>query len=366
MKVALFIDSLGTTPGGAERVVADLARVETERGLSVEVFHFGHAWLARQLESEGLVGRELPRHRDYKSIWRLPRFVSGFRRLLRRESFDLLHSHLLGACFAGSISARLAGIPSVSTLHDSYTLADSNALAFWTVRWSSALTAVADDIRDAVSERFPAATGKLRVVYNGVPPTPATDPAETRARLGIAKEATVFACVANLRAIKRHDLLIRGFSRAGLGSEAQLLIIGDGALRGGLEALARELDIQANTHFLGNRDDVPDLLAASDAFVLASDSEGLSRSIVEAMAQSLPVIACRVGGNSVLVADRENGRLVAPGDATALAEALRSLHTDPAEAQRMGRRSRERVRRQFELEATVSQYLEIYGELLGG
>lgn len=366
MKVALFIDSLGTTPGGAERVVADLARAEKERGLSVEVFHFGHEWLARQLESEGLVARELPRHRDYKSIWRLPRFVFGFRQLLRRESFDLLHSHLLGACFAGSISARLAGIPSVSTLHDSYTLKDNNALAFWTVRWSSVLTAVADDIRNAVAEAFPAAAGKLHVVYNGVRPTPASDPTETRARLGIAKDTTVFACVANLRAIKRHDLLIRGFARAGLGSEAQLLIIGEGTLRGELEALARELDVGANTHFLGNRDDVPDLLAASDAFVLASDSEGLSRSIVEAMAQSLPVVACRVGGNPVLVEDGDNGRLVHAGDATALGEALRSLHAHPADAQRMGRRSRERVRERFELDATVSQYLSIYRELLVG
>ncbi len=364
MKVALFIDSLGDTPGGAERVVADLCEAELAKGIDVEVLHFGHEWLDAHLEGAGFPQRRLPGHRNYKSIWRLPRFVWMLSRLLRREAFDLLHAHLLGASFAGSIAARWAGIPCLSTLHDSYTLEENPALAFWTARWSTGLTAVADDIQGRLRAQVPGAEAKLSVIYNGVPSVSGGDRGQTRRTLGIPEEDVVFCCVANLRAIKRHDLLLRGFCRSRV-EGGHLLIVGDGAERPALEELAEELEIAARVHFLGNRDDVPELLFASDVFVLVSDSEGLSRSIVEGMSQGLPVLATRVGGNPLLVDDGGNGLLVAAGDASGLGEAMGALADDPARRQEMGERSRALVRKRFDLAATVEQYLQRYDDLTG-
>ena len=131
-----------------------------------------------------------------------------------------------------------------------------------------------------------------------------------------------------------------------------------------MRQLAASLGLAGVVHFLGPRPDVPDLLNAMDIFVLPSYSEGMSLALLEAMAAGLPVIATAVGGTPEVVTDGENGLLIPPRDAEALAGALERLLADPALAQHLGANARAHVREHFSLDRLGREINRIYGELV--
>lgn len=116
----------------------------------------------------------------------------------------------------------------------------------------------------------------------------------------------------------------------------------------------------------GARDDVARVMRGLDLFVLPSLAEGVSNTILEAMASGLPVVATAVGGNPELVADGRTGRLVPPGDPQALATAILDYHANPAECRRQGREARATVERDFSMMAMVNGYMSVYERLLYG
>lgn len=148
------------------------------------------------------------------------------------------------------------------------------------------------------------------------------------------------------------------------GYPVEALIIGGGRREAEMRRLAAELGLAGRVHFLGQRDDVPDLLSALDLFVLPSHSEGVSLALLEAMAAGLPVIATAVGGLPEVVTDGDNGLLVPPEDPEALATALERLLEDPALAQRLGANARRHVEENFSLERLGREINEIYTELI--
>lgn len=119
-----------------------------------------------------------------------------------------------------------------------------------------------------------------------------------------------------------------------------------------------------DARFLGFRNDVPDILAASDIFALPSRAEGLPMSILEAMSHRLPVVCTPVGGNPELVLDGEHGKLTPVGDAQALAQAITQLVLDPVLRQRQGEAGYKRVSQDFSFERTSSLYEAIYRRIL--
>jgi glycosyltransferase involved in cell wall biosynthesis len=138
------------------------------------------------------------------------------------------------------------------------------------------------------------------------------------------------------------------------------LIVGDGPDR---LALARELarlGLEGTVRIAGYRDDVPDLLASADVFVLCSDSEAMPMSVLEAMAAGLPVVASSVGGIPELVVDGETGTLVPPRDERALAAALRSYVGDTRMRRRMGQAGRDRAETLFDLPRFHNAHMELY------
>jgi glycosyltransferase involved in cell wall biosynthesis len=145
----------------------------------------------------------------------------------------------------------------------------------------------------------------------------------------------------------------------------RLIIVGDGALRGELERQAQELGIAPAVWFAGDRNDVAELMRLFDLFVLPSLGEGISNTILEAMATGLAVIATRVGGNPELVLEGETGILVSPGDSAALAGAMFELVTDEARRVRWGAAARSEVARRFDWDRCVEQYLALYDSVLG-
>jgi glycosyltransferase involved in cell wall biosynthesis len=177
---------------------------------------------------------------------------------------------------------------------------------------------------------------------------------DTRRQLGLDESHFAVLCVANLRAEKG----VRAFVDAVAAARRQVpglrgLLVGDGPERAALESLTAGSE---DVRLLGSRGDVPDLLAASDAFCLLSEAEALPISILEAMALGRPVVTTDVGGSAEAVAHAQTGLVVAPRDTGAAAGALARLAAQPEWARQLGERGRERQRERFDGEAMVDGY----------
>jgi glycosyltransferase involved in cell wall biosynthesis len=170
--------------------------------------------------------------------------------------------------------------------------------------------------------------------------------------------------VARLNRIKDQGTLLRAARLvADTLSGFTLDIVGDGPMHDEVHALAAELGLGDVVRFHGFRDDIGAVLATADLFVLSSLSEGISITLLEAMAAALPVVATDVGGNREVVLPEETGLLVPAGDAAALAEAMVAILTDPPRARRLGAGGLARVSRDFSIARTVAAYEEIYDTL---
>jgi glycosyltransferase involved in cell wall biosynthesis len=146
----------------------------------------------------------------------------------------------------------------------------------------------------------------------------------------------------------------------------RLVIVGEGGLRGEIERILDEGHARDLAWLPGERADVPDVMRGLDCFVLPSLAEGISNTILEAMASGLPVIATRVGGNTELMEPGMTGRLVPAADSPALAREVLGYFSEPALARRHGRAGRNFVERRFSLDRMVDQYQELYARALAG
>jgi len=224
-------------------------------------------------------------------------------------------------------------------------------------------------IFDAIATSEHAPRDRMLCIPNGVDaarfrPVDAVGQQRLRTQLGIANDAFLVGCVADLFAVKRHVDLVDALARVReTCPQVHLLLVGEGPLRGTIQARARALRIEDSVHMLGSRKDVDTLLPALDLFALASDTEGLSNAILEAQACGLPVIATHVGGNPDLVGD-DCGVLVPARDPDAMAEAMRALLRDADLRTRMGAAARSRVLRNHSVDNMTQTYASLYRELV--
>jgi glycosyltransferase involved in cell wall biosynthesis len=187
----------------------------------------------------------------------------------------------------------------------------------------------------------------------------------TRRALDISADAFVVTTVCRLYRPRDFPTLLHAFRELlETVPQAHLLIVGDGPLRAQVEQDMTSLALQHRVRLLGMRPDVPQILGATDVFVLSSRGwEGLPLAILEAMASSLPVVASDVGGTREAVIDGQTGFLYAPGDPTALVQRLRALGSDAALAQRMGQRGLARVEECFTVQRMVNETAALYEAL---
>jgi glycosyltransferase involved in cell wall biosynthesis len=191
-----------------------------------------------------------------------------------------------------------------------------------------------------------------------------------RSQHEVPADALMFTCVAGLRPQKNHRLLIQAFAHASSQlADALLLLVGppdrlDPAYAESLQRLAQELGLGQRVRFLGSRSDVPDILRASDVFVLSSDYEGNPLSVLEAMAAGLPVVSTAVGGVPELVQHGATGLLVPAGDARALAEAITQLGRNADQRAAMGHAARQTALERFDVRVMSHAYAKFYLELL--
>lgn len=211
--------------------------------------------------------------------------------------------------------------------------------------------------------------GRLELIYNGIdmPPEERGDRGALRAALGLPESAVVVTQVANLIPYKGHADLLDAFAtaRAAASVELALCLVGrDDGIGAELAAKAEALGLAGCVAWLGARDDVAAILAASDVGVLSSHQEGFSNAVLEGMAAGLPMVVTRVGGNPEAVIDGDTGLVVEPRDSAGLAEALVRLAEDAALRRRLGAAARRRVEADFSLARCRDRYERLYASLV--
>ena len=240
-------------------------------------------------------------------------------------------------------------------------------------RW----VALSRDLESYLVHKVGIAPGRISLIYNGVdaqrfaPAGPMPMPMPMHTPMPIAgcpfNAAThwLVGSVGRMQAVKDPALLAQAFVRAlqlqpGLRSRARLVMVGDGPLRAPCQALLNEAGVGALAWLPGERSDVADIMRGLHCFALPSLAEGISNTILEAMASGLPVIATQVGGNAELVAAERTGAVVPAADVDAMAQALLRMAEAPERAAAMGAAGRLEVERRFSLQAMVAAYQGLY------
>jgi glycosyltransferase involved in cell wall biosynthesis len=235
-------------------------------------------------------------------------------------------------------------------------------------RLISGFVAVSAQVEKAMLEIIGPIGNKVTVICNGVDTQRYQQPIDKslkKSQLGLAESTRLISLVATLKEQKGHRFLIEAMALfAPRYPDVHVLFIGDGVLRDELELQVKELELE-NIHFLGDRYDVPELLAASDMFVLPSLWEGLPMALLEALSAGLPTVATEVSGTVQVMIPNETGLLVPPGDVQRLAEAIEQLLADPVKAQALGLAARQRVEAEFSARKQADEHLELYHRLLG-
>ena len=298
--------------------------------------------------------------------------MANLARELRARRIDVVNGHNPTGATYGTIAARMAGVPAVVRTEHSIHYRGRGGRFYAPVEalitaQSDRVICVCEASRRSHASRFGWAAGRFVTVLNGVSDTaaPARARAETRAALGVAPFAPLALTVGSLTPQKSQDVLLEAMHRAaGRAPDAVLLVAGEGRLRDALLAQHAELGLGGRVRFLGARDDVADLLEASDLMVLSSSREGLPVTLLEAMRAGRAAIATDVGGNAEAVADGVTGRIVPVGDAARMADALAELLGDPARLAAFGAAGHARWREKFTATGMVRATEAIYREVL--
>jgi sugar transferase (PEP-CTERM/EpsH1 system associated) len=209
-------------------------------------------------------------------------------------------------------------------------------------------------------------------IYNGVDTVrfkPALNGRKAPVDCPFKEDLWLVGTVGRMQAIKDQTNLAEAFvlavqSNPSAAKRLRLVMVGDGPLRHEVETILNRARLRESAWLPGERSDIPEIMRALDCFVLPSLSEGISNTILEAMASGCPVVATRVGGNPELVEDTHTGRLVSPGNSPALAEAILSYFEQPDAARRHGEAARVVVERRFSLDRMVDDYERLYLALM--
>lgn len=304
-------------------------------------------------------------------------FVPALARAIRSWTPDIVHSRNWGAIEA-VLAARLVRVPAVIHSEHGYEIESLSSTPIrqrWMRRlsWSvaDAVFAVSRELRDFHAAQAGIRAERIRVLCNGVDTRNfAPDPANRaliRSKLGISSTEFVIGAVGRVVPIKDYETLIRSAAvLAGKRVNFKLIIVGDGPDLPRLSELARSL-LGSEPCFiaLGRRDDVPAVLSAMDVFVQTSLREGMSNTLLEAMASGLPPVVTRVGGNPEIVEEDRCGWLFKPGDVEHLSRLLLMLAGNSALCKKIGQAARRRVQEAFSDESMIENYRQLYLELAG-
>jgi L-malate glycosyltransferase len=357
--ILLMTNTLET--GGSERQFVSMAKALNCEGFSV------HSACLRRIgpfvdQVDGLhefsPGGSLFGMQSWRARWNLARHLKAHK-IQVVHSFDFYSNLMLIP------AARLAGVPAVIGSHRQL----GDLLTANQFRVQSAAFALCDRVvcnSRAAADRLQQVgirPTKLAVIPNGLAEAmfasvdPALPPSANILRIGMISRMN--------DPVKRYDMFLRVASRlAPRFPQVQFVLVGDGPLRPRLEQMARELSLSDRISFLGDRGDIPAVLAALDISVLPSASESLSNVILESMAAGVAVVASEVGGSPELVENGKTGWLFPRDNEDRFAAALETLVTQPELCRQMGTNARERARSRYSISTVRQQYQHLYRQVL--
>jgi glycosyltransferase involved in cell wall biosynthesis len=361
--IAHLIESDG--PGGAERLVADLAIALQQSGTRNVVFlpAGGEGWLARELRGSGVAIEPYRLERPLS-----PACARSIAASFERHRIDVAHGHEFTMAVYGAWASWHAGVPCVITMHGSRYYAGrlQRRLAMRAaISGRTRIVAVSHQLARHISRDLRVRPSRVEMVPNGVRFAAPAAPAALRRELSLAADDRLLVAVGNLYPVKGHALAVDALAAlTARHPRVHLAIAGRGALADALIAQARTLGLERRLHLLGLRSDIPAVLAAADAFVMPSLSEGLPLALLEAMFAGKPIVATEVGDVASALDRGRAGVLVPPGDPAALASAVDTVLANPALAERLGAAARARAIAEYDLQIMVRRYRSIYDELL--
>lgn len=368
-KVFYLLDSLNV--GGTETQAVELARRISTAGYDVTLGCLrAQGPLLQKLQGTDVEVKEFHPQGGIDSpsgLYQMLR-LSWF---LRRERFDIVHTHDLWSNLLGVPAARLAGVPAIVSSRRDLAHFDwyQGKRRVWLRRvqnLSGAVLANATPIREALIAEDGFAPEKVRVIHNGVDIEKFQVPRDRDRLFPGVGDAKLIVLVGNMHTdVKGHPWLIEAANAVVREfSLARFVLVGEGEQRAAFEKQVATLGLERNFLFLGHRSDVAEIIACCDIAALPSRAEGLSNAVLEYMAAGLPVIASRVGGNAELVQDGVTGLLVPPEDSPALAAGLIRLLRDPALARQTAENGHKFVVQNFSFERLVHAVDALYSELL--
>jgi len=358
--------------GGSERQAVQLTRLLSED----ETYNIYAATLNKEgvllNEIEKLDLPEIPEFKlksfyDANFLFQMKKCV----KFLRENKIEIVHTHDFYTNVFGITAARLAGVKCKIASKRETAAVRSKAQKIIEKR----IFKMADRIvanSEAVKKYLiieNVAADKINVIYNGLD-TARLTPKETN-RTNICESLSLpndenikfITLVANLRhEVKNQPMFLRTAQKVlRKFPETHFVLAGEGELKTNLENLAKELQIEKNTHFIGRCGQIPELLSASYVCVLTSYAEGFSNSILEYMWAGKPVVATSVGGAAEAIVENETGFLVESDDDAAMANRLTEMLENEEKAARFGENGKRVVREKFSLQNQLNKTLELYG-----
>lgn len=321
MKILHAIETSG--PGGAENFLIRTA-LSLRPDFESSALLIKPGWLQQRLIDLGVPVVVQPLQRSFDPAW----FYSVLK-LVKKQRIDVIHSHEFAMNSHLAILAKVAGVRHVATVHGKKYYGESKArrAIYRAVARLSGLVAVSEDIKSYLVETVGVLPRQVTVIRNGIAvedyQRDSIDVVTVRSSLGCSTDDFLICAIGNLYPVKGHCHLIRAMAKiVPEYPNLRLVIAGRGGEQNALEQLISELYLQEHVHLLGFRDDVKDILLASDLFVMPSLSEGLPLALLEAMAAKRPVVVTDVGGMPQVIKNGVMGIVVPPSDEDGLAEAI--------------------------------------------
>jgi len=371
--IVLLVES-GKSVGGTERVVWELATRLPKTRFDVHVWLSPSPGVDEFAQALSAAGLTVARVEEVDSRWDWKGMLATWLKL-RALRPAVMHVHHVWPAADRYLAmlARAAGVEHLVVTEHIVGRSHSDgqrALKRYELERADAVTAVCAAVATTLVQDYGVSRERVRVVPNG-----AEVPDEAR-ELPLAKawrdrfHATMirplWVVVGRLEDQKGHTVLFDALAEVWKrGLDFTLAVAGDGALRGALEQRAEELGLAQKIRFVGQLDDAGPLFAAADAVVLPSLWEGLPLTMLEAMVRARPVVATTVGGIPEVIEHGENGLLVPPGDAMALADALELVHRKTDRAVRLGRAGADLVRSEYTWQTAAEGFEAVYDDVMG-
>lgn len=365
LKVAHITLSMGT--GGIEHCICHLAKALDRRSFEMSIGCLDYT--GALFETIGQLGIDtFVEHRKPGLDWRLILRLTAF---FKAKQYHIVHTHNQASHFYGGIAAKLSGIPILITTEHSRHYIDSSRRRVLEKKFLYQLTdkwvTVSNELYQQCIQTDNLKSGKLCMINNGVPVDDnyfSWEPKENlnikKVELGLPADSKIIIMVARLHPIKNHALLLESFAiEKNQLTDTHVLLAGSGKELDALKKLSQKLEIENRVHFLGDRQDISQLLKISNLFVLCSHSEGLPLSLLEACAARLPVLITDSANKAGFIEHQENG-IVVDSNKLTLSKALVSMLAESDKLKKLTEVGFQKVSSRFSLTAMARSYERLY------